>query len=319
MKIVITGGAGFIGSHLAEYCYYLKPSELVIVDNMGYAANYDNISHIINDDIVKFVLADITNYAIYKDFLQDTDVLIHTAAESHVDNSFFDPLRFVKSNVEGTQVLLHACKEYSVKKIIHFSTDEVYGDKLEGTFYEGSVLNPTNPYSASKAAAEMMVKSYIKSFNLPIIVVRPNNTYGIRQHWEKLIPTCCMHLKKGKKIPIHGDGIAIRDYLSVKDLCRAIDIIIERAAVGDIYNIGVEDSYTVNAVVKLFSEYAGVEDSYHHTEDRPYNDKKYPLDLTKIHSLGWKPLYSLANDVGEIYDWYSKKDAPFAHGWFKND
>ena len=229
MKIVITGGAGFIGSHLAEYCYYLKPSELVIVDNMGYAANYDNISHIINDDIVKFVLADITNYAIYKDFLQDTDVLIHTAAESHVDNSFFDPLRFVKSNVEGTQVLLHACKEYSVKKIIHFSTDEVYGDKLEGTFYEGSVLNPTNPYSASKAAAEMMVKSYIKSFNLPIIVVRPNNTYGIRQHWEKLIPTCCMHLKKGKKIPIHGDGIAIRDYLSVKDLCRAIDIIIERA------------------------------------------------------------------------------------------
>jgi len=322
MKIVITGGAGFIGSHLVDYFANDSDNEIVIVDNMGYAANYHNIAEAIKKPNVKFVLADICNFAIYDKFMHDVDVVIHTAAESHVDNSFFDPLRFVKSNVEGTQVLLHACKTYNVNLLIHFSTDEVYGGALSSsdTFDENHILNPTNPYAASKAAAEMMVMSYVKSFSLPVIVVRPNNVYGIRQHWEKLIPTCCMHLKERKKIPIHGRGEARRDYLSVYDLCDAIALLIKKGDVGETYNIGINDPYSVKHVATLFASQMGrnVEDCVIYVKDRLYNDSYYPVWSSKIAQKGWTPKRRLETDCAEIHSWYTKRSAPFAHGWFKD-
>ena len=167
MKIVITGGAGFIGSHLVDYFVnnYSK-YEIVVLDNMGYAANFDNIKYHIENNRIKFILGDITNYSLYSKILPNTNLVIHTAAESHVDNSFFDPWRFVKANVEGTQLLLQACKEFDVDKVIHFSTDEVYGDTENIAFTEESALNPTNPYSASKAAADMSLMSFFNSYNI---------------------------------------------------------------------------------------------------------------------------------------------------------
>ena len=326
MRVLITGGAGFIGSHLVGFFSTrwgsYEDNEIIILDNMGYASSYENISEALEKPNVRFVLADICNYAIYDKFMEGVDLVIHTAAESHVDNSFYDPTRFVKSNVEGTQVLLHACKEYKVQKIIHFSTDEVYGGSTDGTiFSEKDVLNPTNPYSASKAAAEMMVNSYVKSFKLPIITVRPNNVYGIAQHCEKLIPTCCYHLQKGLPIPIHGYGLAERDYLSVKDLCQAIGLLVSKGREGEVYNIGVNDSYRVIDVAHMFARIADINcnDAVNYISDRLHNDAKYPMWSEKIwYDTGWTPKHKLSEDVVELWDWFTAKELPFAHGWFKN-
>lgn len=320
MKILITGGAGFIGSHLVDYFVENYPKyEIIVLDNMSYAANFDNIKSHIENKSIKFILGDITNYTLYSKVLPDTNLVIHTAAESHVDNSFFDPWRFVKTNVEGTQLLLQACKEYQVDKIIHFSTDEVYGDTKNTAFTEESILNPTNPYSASKAAADMIIAAYRKSFKLDITIVRPNNVFGTRQHWEKLIPTCVLHLKQNKKIPIHGDGSNKRTYLYVGDLCKAIDIIRKLGGYNTTYNIGCNFEYKVTDVVKLICNAASQnwEDCIEFIEDRAYNDVRYLISHAKLAKIGWRAETKLEDLSHDLFDWYCKQRAPFAHGWFK--
>lgn len=317
MKILITGGAGFIGSHLADYFSCLG-NEVIILDNMGYASNFNNIKNLIDNKKVSFILGDISNYAIYNKILPNTDLVIHTAAESHVDNSFFDPWRFVQSNVTGTQVLLQACLDFRVPKVLHFSTDEVYGDIVEGEFYENSPLNPTNPYSASKAAADMIVNSYKKSFKMNILTVRPNNIYGTRQHWEKLIPTCILHLKKRLPIPIHGTGNQKRKFLSVKDLCNAIELVVTKGKDQEIYNIGCDNEYSVLEVVELITRVFNDKSLWNFVEDRQYNDVRYSINYDKIKNLGFYPQHRLEDDLEEIFNWYWEQEAPFAHGWFKN-
>jgi len=322
VKILITGGAGFVGSHLVDYFIKNYNYEIIVLDNMSYAANFDNIKQHIENNSIKFVLGDVNNYSLYSKILKDVSLVIHTAAESHVDNSFFDPWRFVKTNVEGTQVLLQACKEFEVPKIIHFSTDEVYGDTIDTAFTEDFALNPTNPYSASKAAADMIIASYKKSFDMNIITVRPNNIFGTRQHWEKLIPTCILHLKQGKKIPIHGKGSNKRTYLSIKDLCKAIDLIRTNGNDKEIYNIGCDFEYKVIDVVKLFCDYLDLDlnKSIKFIEDRAYNDTRYLIDYSKfVKKELWYPKIRLEDEVIELFNWYSQVQAPFAHGWFKND
>ena len=321
MKILITGGAGFIGSHLVDYFVENYNYDIVVLDNMGYAANFENIKYHIENKSIKFILGDITNYAIYSKIFPDTDLVIHTAAESHVDNSFFDPWRFVKTNVEGTQLLLQACKEYGVSKVIHFSTDEVYGDTKNIAFTEDSALNPTNPYSASKAGADMMIAAYRKSFKLDVTIVRPNNVFGIRQHWEKLIPTCVLHLKQDKKIPIHGEGLNKRSYLYIEDLCKAIDLIRKAGGSNATYNIGCNFEYKVLDIVKLICETAKVDFKEHieFVEDRLYNDTRYLISHAKLAKLGWRAEIKLEHCQDSLFNWFYKQRAPFAHGWFKND
>ena len=322
MKILITGGAGFIGSHLVDYFVDNYPQyEVIVLDNMSYAANFDNIKHHLENKRINFILGDVANYSLYSKILPGVNLVIHTAAESHVDNSFFDPWRFVKTNVEGTQLLLQACKEFGIDKIIHFSTDEVYGDTENIAFTEESALNPTNPYSASKAAADMIIASYRKSFNLDISVVRPNNVFGTRQHWEKLIPTCVLHLKQDKKIPIHGNGSNKRSYLYVEDLCKAIDIIRTSGGVNSTFNIGCNFEYKVTDVAKIMCEAAKVDyaDNIEFVKDRAYNDTRYLISLAKLAKLGWRAETKLEQCQHLLFDWYYKQRAPFAHGWFKND
>jgi len=228
----------------------------------------------------------------------------------------------VRTNVEGTQTLMEACREYKVPRIIHFSTDEVYGELDNGFFNEESCLDPTNPYSASKAAADMLVKAYIKSFNLPVTIVRPNNIYGTRQHWEKLIPTCITHLKNDKPIPIHGDGEQKRTYLSIEDLKQAIGYIINfpEVTIGETYNIGTHCQYSVLEVAELCCQAMNKNFNIIHIEDRPHNDCRYGLDWTKIkNKLHWEPYYKLEEDINYLCAWYYSKEAPYTHGWYRNE
>ena len=307
-KIVITGGAGFIGSHIVNYFYNnYKKSHIVVIDKLTYAGNLNNLGSLLRDKRIKFVKADIGNYKIMKDALSKTDLLINAAAESHVDNSYGNSKIFSKTNIIGTHTLLEASRYNRVNKIIHISTDEVYGDIRKGKCNEEAYLNPTNPYSASKAAAEMIVKSYVNSYKLPIIVLRPNNIYGIRQFPEKLIPKSIYLLSKLKKVPLHGNGKNIRHYLSVNDFLAALNVVLKKGK-NEIYNVGSDISYTNFKIVNTICKYLKLNTKYHieFVDDRPYNDSRYAIDYKKIKKLNWNNKYSLILDFPSLIDWYLK-------------
>jgi len=307
-KIVITGGAGFIGSHIVNYFYnQYEKSQIVVIDKLTYAGNLNNLGSLLRNKRVKFIKADIGNYKVMKDALSKTDLLINAAAESHVDNSFGNSKIFSKTNIIGTHTLLETSRYNKVKKIIHISTDEVYGDIRKGKCNEEAYLNPTNPYSASKAAAEMIVKSYVNSYKLPITVLRPNNIYGIRQFPEKLIPKSIYLLSKLKKVPLHGNGKNIRHYLSVNDFLVALNIILKKGK-NEIYNVGSDIHYTNFKIVNTICKYLKLNTKHHieFVDDRPYNDSRYAIDYKKIKKLNWNNQYSLTIDFPSLIDWYLK-------------
>jgi len=306
-KVVVTGGAGFIGSHVVELLNSSMPeAQIVIFDKMTYAADYSNIAHILDSNRVRLVVGDICDLPLCRKILVDADLLVHLAAESHVDNSFGDSLLFTKTNTLGTHTLLEACRVSGVARIVHVSTDEVYGEVPVGEVDEETRLNPTNPYSASKASAEMIVMSYLRSFKMPIMVVRANNIFGIRQYPEKLIPRCCLSLIYGEKIPVHGDGSYHRRYLAAQDFAAAVALIVKRGVVGEVYNVGSQEEYSNMAVVKLVCDQFGVsvKDHVAFVSDRPFNDQRYGIASRKIEALGWAPKSRLATEIGRITDWY---------------
>ena len=237
-KIFITGGAGFIGSHVSEAFFEnFKNSKIVILDKLTYAGNKAFISSILKSKRVIFLKGDILNTKKYSKYLKNCDLAINIAAESHVDNSFVSPLNFTKTNTLGAHAFFLECIKNKVKKILHISSDEVYGEKTKGTSYEDQLVNPTNPYSASKAAAEILINSYKYTYKKEIIMVRANNIYGIRQYPEKLIATSIVNLIKNKPIPIHGNGKNIRFYLSAVDFAKALIILVKKRDRGT-FNIG---------------------------------------------------------------------------------
>jgi len=323
-RVLITGGAGFIGSHIVDWAIR-EFEEVRVLDNMGYAARYENIGDHIKTRDVEFVMGDICNYTLYDKVLDGIDVVIHAAAESHVDNSFADPVRFINTNVAGTQLLMHACLQYDVEKIIHFSTDEVYGDSDKKLLTEEDKLTPTSPYAASKASGDLIVQSYIKAYNLPAVIIRPNNVYGIRQHPEKLIPTACMCIKQGFPIPLHGNGENKRTYLSVHDLVVNLEyLLFHYWTPGEIYNMGTSFEYSNNEIVKRICHSAGERftDSISYVNDRQYNDKRYHIDCIKFNNLMSNDSEDMFNDIiddiPELLDWYGKHAGEFVHGWYKN-
>jgi len=313
-KIVVTGGAGFIGSHVVEHLSQTMPdAQIVILDKMTYAADYENISHILDHQRVDLVVGDICDLSFCEAMLGGADLLVHLAAESHVDNSFGDSLLFTMTNTLGTHTLLEACRMNNVGRIVHVSTDEVYGEILSGEADENTRLNPTNPYSASKASAEMVVMSYLRSFQLPIVVVRANNIFGTRQFPEKLIPRCCLSLVTGEKIPIHGDGSYHRRYLAVEDFAAAIALVIGRGGVGEVYNVGSPEEYANLQVVEMVCREFGVDARDHITfvTDRLFNDQRYGISSRKIETLGWERKRSLKTDIGRIANWYKQNIARY--------
>ena len=308
-KIFITGGSGFIGSHLTEYLFKkFKKSKIFVYDKITYAANIKNLRKIIKSKRLKIIKKDILNYKDLKKFSINSDILIHAAAESHVDKSFNLTNEFIKTNVLGTKNILDACKENKIKKIIHISTDEIYGETLQSSFDEKSRFNPSNPYSSSKAAAEMIVNGYIHSYKIPIIIIRANNIFGTRQHPEKLISGCCWSFLKKKKFPIHGSGNQKRSFLYIRDFCEGIYTIINKGKIQEVYNIGSNFEYKNIDVIKMIAKEnkINLKKNVYHSKDRPFNDFRYSINFNKIKKLGWKPKTKLESKISEINNWYKK-------------
>jgi dTDP-glucose 4,6-dehydratase len=307
-KFFITGGAGFIGSHLCEHIFETFPkSKIVIVDKLTYASNINYLEQILKSKRVKFIKSDILDEKNYISYLKNTDFAINVAAESHVDNSFKNALNFTKTNTLGAQIFLMSCLKMKVKKIIHVSTDEVYGEKIYGRSKETDVLNPTNPYSASKAAAEMIMNAFARFNKNKILIVRSNNIYGTRQYPEKLIPVIITSILNKRKIPVHGNGKYLRCFLSVHDFCSALILLIKEKKTG-IFNLGNEKNYSNIKVVKMISKIFNIDykKQIFFVKNRLFNDRKYSLNINKIKNLGWKPKNNIENDLPTIIAWYKK-------------
>ena len=314
-KIVVTGGAGFIGSHVVERMVSEFPqAEFAILDKMTYAADFNNIDHLLLRGKRRLFVGDISDFELALRVTQNADCVLHLAAESHVDNSFGNSLRFTHSNTLGTHSLLEACRINSVPKIIHVSTDEVYGEIAEGMHSETDGLNPTNPYSASKAAADMLVNSYIHCFQMPIISVRANNIYGTRQFPEKIIPRFTMQGLTGRKFTLHGSGQNRRRFLAAEDFADALVILLTKGAEGAIYNIGSEHEFTNLEIAKMIAGHLGLraETMIEFVEDRPFNDCRYAIDSSKLRALGWEPQRPLIEHLGEVVRWYRENMERYA-------
>jgi dTDP-glucose 4,6-dehydratase len=301
-NLLITGGCGFIGSNFINY-FYNKHIDINIInlDAMYYCANENNI----NEDIRKsnrynLVKGNLCSYDLINHILNsyNIDTVIHFAAQSHVQDSFEDSLRYTNDNILGTHTLLECCRKYNkITKFIHISTDEVYGESLlsddEEKKNEQSILCPTNPYAATKAGAELIANSYRYSFNMPIIITRGNNVYGPNQYPEKLIPRFIELLKNNKKVTIQGDGSNVRAFLHAIDVAKALELILEFGKIGEIYNIGSDEDkeYTVleiaKILIKLIKETNDYDSYIEYIEDRPFNDKRYYISNEKVKKLGW--------------------------------
>ena len=299
MNILITGGCGFIGSNFINYYFNKIIGNIICIDALYYCASLESINQNIRDSPRFTMIHDnLNNYNKLVTILKDYSIthVIHFAAQSHVDNSFNDSMQYTEDNVKGTHSLLEAIRNVSLKIVLlHFSTDEVYGEsRLNSNINtETSLLCPTNPYAASKAAAEMFVMSYIYSFKLKAIITRCNNVYGLNQYPEKLIPRFIKLLKNGEKCTIHGTGTSIRNFIEVYDVCTAIEIILNKGAIGDIYNIGSDkiNEYSVLDITKILIKYIHNSDSIDEyitfVEDRPFNDTRYFISNDKLVKLGW--------------------------------
>ena len=299
MNILVTGGCGFIGSNFINYILK-KDSTIKIfnIDCLNYCANVSNVNSHPN---YKFIRGNITSKDLVLHILNEyaIDAIIHFAAQSHVDNSFDNSLQYTTDNVMGTHVLLQASKEYGkIKKFLHFSTDEVYGevDLEHPGCHEKSLLNPTNPYAATKAAAEFLVRSYYHSFNLPVVIVRCNNVYGPNQYPEKLIPKFIKLLREGKLLTIHGNGSTRRNFIWAEDVAIATDLIFHNGVLNEVYNIGTKQEYSVMDVATLLIERMTEDRTINNhvifVEDRPFNDFRYSVDTTLLKSLGWEEKYT---------------------------
>ena len=312
-NILVTGGCGFIASNFLNYmvdkynyinffnidAMYYCASEYNLNENVRSAENYKFIKCNVNSqDFLKFILKN-----------NNIDCVMHFAAQSHVDNSFSTPLQYTEDNIKGTHSLLEACREYDkLKLFIHVSTDEVYGESNldDNAKDETSVLCPTNPYAASKAAAEMLVQSYIHSYKFPAIITRGNNVYGRNQYPEKLIPKFIESLKKGEKCTIHGDGTSIRSFVHVNDVCKAFELILSKGKLHEIYNIGIHKEYTVlditTKLVKLIKNSDDITKFVTYVEDRNFNDKRYFINYGKLKDLGWESTIDIDEGLKMIID-----------------
>lgn len=309
MKLLVTGGAGFIGSNFVLYMLKQHPDyEIINVDALTYAGNLENLKSVENNSNHTFVKADITDAKAMDEFVsQGVNVVVNFAAESHVDRSILEPDVFVKTNVMGTQVLLDTAIKYGVDKFVQVSTDEVYGTLGEtGLFTEETPLAPNSPYSASKAGGDLLVRAYHETFRLPVNITRCSNNYGPYQFPEKLIPLMISKAMADEALPVYGDGLNIRDWLYVEDHCSAIDLVIHQGRNGEVYNIGGNNERTNLHIVRTILEQLGKPESLiKHVQDRPGHDRRYGIDPTKtMQELGWKPKHSFETGIKETIRWY---------------
>jgi dTDP-glucose 4,6-dehydratase len=310
-KILVTGGAGFIGSNFVHYWAKKYPNdEIVVLDKLTYAGSKQNLDGVL--DKINFVEGDICEALVVEKAMQGCNVVVHFAAESHVDRSIIDPDIFIKTNVLGTQVLLNAAKKAGIEKFHHVSTDEVFGDLPLGSsekWNEQTPYNPSSPYSASKAASDHLVRAYHRTFGLPVTISNCSNNIGPRMYPEKLLPLAITNLLAGKKVPIYGKGDQVREWLNVKDHCSAIDLILQKGKSGETYFVS-PDNHEFNnleVVRKLLVLLKLGDDKIEFVADRPGHDQRYAMDHSKItNELGWKPRFNLEDTLKEMVEWYKK-------------
>lgn len=313
MKIIVTGGAGFIGSNFIYYELdnYLE-DEIICLDKLTYAGNLETLELAMKNPKFKFVKGDIADRKFVYDLFETEkpDIIVNFAAESHVDRSIENPEIFLRTNVIGTSVLMDACRKYGIQRYHQVSTDEVYGDlpldRPDLFFTETTPLHTSSPYSASKASADLLVQAYHRTYNLPITISRCSNNYGPYHFPEKLIPLMIANALNDKKLPVYGKGENVRDWLYVEDHCSAIDLIIRKGKVGEIYNIGGHNEKTNLDVVKtIIKELGKSEDLIEFVTDRPGHDRRYAIDPTKIHNeLGWLPATKFNDGIKKTINWY---------------
>ena len=313
MKILVTGGAGFIGSNFI--CHIQQEHadwEVTNLDKLTYAGNLENLKDIQDQPGYHFVKGDIADRKLVDKLLsQGFDVIVNFAAESHVDRSILDASPFIETNVKGTQVLLEGAKKHGIQRFVQVSTDEVYGSADSGYFTEQSPLSPSSPYSASKTAADLLCSAYFKTYHLPVIITRCTNNFGPYQFPEKLIPLAVTNILEDKPIPVYGDGLNVRDWIFADDHCRALDVVVQKGQLGEIYNIGGGNEKTNLELIHKLLELLGKPRSMiQFVTDRPAHDRRYALDCAKITAeLGWKPAYSFEKALSDTVDWYLKNES----------
>ena len=322
MKILVTGGAGFIGSNFVRHVLTAHPDDAVInFDKLTYAGNLENLRDVETDPRYRFVRGDIGDRAQVLEAMEGVDAVVHFAAETHVDRSNAGAAEFLSTNVTGTFTLLEAARELKVARFVAIGTDEVYGSIAKGAARELDPLNPSNPYSASKAAADLLARAYWTTHRLPVIVTRSSNNFGPYQYPEKVIPLFITNAIEDKPLPLYGDGKNVRDWLYVLDNCAAIDLVLRKGKEGEIYNIGgsheVENIVLTRQVLHLVGK---PETLITPVVDRPGHDRRYALDSGKAHGLGWKPTHTFPKALEATVNWYKDHEAwwkPIKSGAFR--
>ena len=314
MKYFVTGGAGFIGSHFVKQLLRMpsnQVSAVVVLDKLTYSGNYENLRVIETDPRFQFVTADICDSSHYSRHLEDCDLIVHFAAESHVDRSIGSATPFISTNVLGTQILLEAAFKAGVETFVHVSTDEVYGSIEVGSWTESEPLLPNSPYAASKASSDLVARSFHKTFGMDVRITRCSNNFGTHQFPEKLIPLFVTNLIDGLSVPLYGDGLNVRDWLHVEDHCSAIDLVARKGRPGEIYNIGGGTELTNLELTHLVLNKFGMGDEMiRPVDDRLGHDRRYSVDCTKIRNeLGYEPRFPISETLGQVIDWYQANEA----------
>jgi dTDP-glucose 4,6-dehydratase len=319
MKILVTGGAGFIGSNFVRMALTdkfpdFKVDELVVLDLLTYAGDEENLAPIATDKRYKLVKGDIRDLELAKKLMNQTDYVVHFAAESHVDRSIEGGSEFVSTNVMGTQVLLDAARNSNIKRFLHVSTDEVYGSISEGSWPEDHPLLPNSPYSASKAGSDLLVRAYNRTHKLDTVITRCSNNYGQYQFPEKVMPLFITNIIEGKKVPLYGNGLNVRDWLHVDDHCRGIALALTKGKSGEVYNIGGGTELTNVELTHKILEAMGVGKEFiQPVEDRKGHDLRYSVDITKINTqLGYSPQVNFEEGLAQTINWYKNNEA-----WWK--
>ena len=308
MKLLVTGAAGFIGSNFAHLALAERPDwEIVNLDKLTYAGNLDNLKDIQNDPRYRFVKGDICDHGLVSQAVQGCDAIVNFAAETHVDRSIMDPMAFLRTDMEGTFVLLEAVREGAAGRLLQVSTDEVYGSIPEGAADESYPIRPSSPYSASKAGADLLCLSYWTTYGTPVTITRGANTLGPYQYPEKVIPLFATNALDDARLPLYGDGLQCREYTHVEDHCRGILLALEKGAPGEVYNIGAgNEMRNIDMARFLLAEIGKPESLIEHVKDRPGHDRRYALDSGKLRSLGWQPRYDATEALRATVQWYAE-------------
>ena len=319
MKLLVTGGAGFIGSNFVRMALTDKfpdfnVEQLTVLDLLTYAGDEENLKPVASDKRYKFVKGDIRDLELAKKLMQDADQVVHFAAESHVDRSIEGGSEFVSTNVMGTQVLLDAARSSNIKRFVHVSTDEVYGSISEGSWPEDYPLLPNSPYSASKAGSDLLVRAYNRTHKLDTVITRCSNNYGQYQFPEKVMPLFITNIIEGKKVPLYGNGLNVRDWLHVDDHCRGIALALTKGRAGEVYNIGGGTELTnVELTHKILKAMGVGEEFIQPVEDRKGHDLRYSVDISKINKeLGYSPQVNFEEGLEQTINWYKNNEA-----WWK--